>query len=154
VLADKADDLQEDIVPQGIAGLKEVEDGAEGIGGEGEAMGRGRGDGLEEVPANGREVLFRVVGLQDQMNEEIVGASEVLLRGRVQSMRGLDNGLKGLVVLLLGEERTDLVADLDEVGQLLGQLGKGAVDEKQLRGCHDFFVGGAVVARLLGAEKI
>ena len=145
-MPDEADDLHKDVEAQGVGLVEEVEDGGERIGGEGEAVGGRAGDGLEEVAAEGGQVLLGLLGLEDEVDEEVVGGGEVLLGGAVEDVGGLDDNVQGILALVLLEERLDLLADLDEVGHLLRQLGEGAVDEDQLGGSHvDRCASGVVV---------
>ena len=135
-MPDEADDLHKDIEAQRVGLVEEVEDSGERIGGEGEAVGGRAGDGLEKVAAEGGQVLLGLLGLEDEVDEEVVGGGEVLLGGAVEGVGGLDNNIKSILALVLLEERLDLLADGDEVGHLLRQLGEGAVDEDQLGGSH------------------
>ena len=150
MVSDKTDNLQEDVVAQRVGLLEEVEDCAESVGGEGEAVGRGGGDRLQEVAADSGQELLRLLGLENEVDEEVVGGSELLLGHRVEKDGILDDDIKSLFALLLLQQGLDLLANLDVVGHLLGKLRKAAIDEYQLGVRHldlcllQFVAGGQV----------
>lgn len=125
-------DGHEDVEPEGVVGLQHVEDGGEGVEGQaGPVDGRG-GDGLGEVLADSGEEHGGVVALEDEVDEQVVGAGELFLGDGMQGGRGDDELLEDLVLLLLLDEGRDVVADVEEVGHLLRQLLEGAIDEDEL----------------------
>lgn len=132
VVDGELDDGQEDVVPGLVVGLGHVEDVGEGTKGEtGAVLGR-RGDGLGEVVADSRQEHVGVLGLQDEVDEQVVGGAELALGDRVEGGGGDDDLLKDLILLVLLDEGLDLGADVDVVSHLLGQLVERAVHEDKL----------------------
>jgi hypothetical protein len=103
VLAEEANDLHENIVAEGVFDVEQVEDGAQGAGGEGKAVGRRRSDRLEQVTADGGQVLLGLLTLEDEVDEKVVGRGEVLLGDLVEKVGGLDDGLQGVFAVVLVE---------------------------------------------------
>ena len=70
---DEAHDGTEDVVPETAIGGQLVEDVGEGVQGEAGAVHGGGSDGFGEVFADAREELADILGLQDEIDEEIPG---------------------------------------------------------------------------------
>lgn len=131
---EEAQDGHEDVVAYRVLGGDEVEDGAQGVEAQTDAVDGAGGDGLGEGLAEGREVLLGVLGLEDEVDHEVGRGGELLLGHRRQGRRrthqlGQDLLLLGLVL----DEGLHLVGDVKVVGHLAGELLEGAVDEEQLR---------------------
>ena len=116
----------EDVEPNIVIGLEKVENGGENVQRQARAIDGGRRDWFREVFAHAREEHVDTRRLDDEVDQEIIRRSKLLLRGAVERSRRGHQLLEGIILLVLVEEGLDFGSNMEVFGQprviLLAQI--------------------------------